>query len=308
MANLIGSTSEPGIPGVLGENTNQTDAAGVGVHGKSKAAGVVGESETWHGVVGFSQRTTGGIGEFGSHTTGGTGVAGESTGWIGVYGKSTGTVGGATGIMGEGAGGGTASGVGGKSQRGIGVWGLSTYNSGVEGKSENAVGIYAESTWNTALAARSHRGDLPALAVNHRDRGDLILGIDNRNVEVFRVYNNGDVHAHQFVPTSDKNTKENFSSVNTLEILDNLASMPIQSWNYKEDSSSKRHIGPTAQDFHAAFGLNGDDNRLISSIDLQGVALVAIQGLNKKLKAENAELHANLAKLEARLSALESKG
>ncbi|MBG9735341.1 hypothetical protein ABD86_07180 [Paenibacillus alvei] len=105
--------------------------------------------------------------------------------------------------------------------------------------------------------------------------------------------------------TSDKNTKENFSDVSTLQILDKLASMPIYTWNYK-DEPSVRHIGPTAQDFQAAFELNKDDT-YISSIDAQGIALAAIQGLNEKLKAENAELHAKLAKLEARLSALESK-
>lgn len=71
-----------------------------------------------------------------------------------------------------------------------------------------------------------------------------------------------------------------------------------------------RHIGPTAQDFHAVFEVNGDDNIHISSVDAQGVALAAIQGLNEKnekLKAENAQLHTNLVNLEARLSALESK-
>lgn len=85
--------------------------------------------------------------------------------------------------------------------------------------------------------------------------------------------------------------------------------MPIQYWNYKEDPSDERHIGPTAQDFQAAFGLNEDDEKYISSIDLQGVALAAIQGLNEKnekLKEQNAELHTKLASLEERLSALES--
>lgn len=72
-----------------------------------------------------------------------------------------------------------------------------------------------------------------------------------------------------------------------------------------------RHIGPTAQDFKATFGLNGDDDINISSTDLHGVALAAIQGLNEKvekLKDENAQLHMNLVNLEARLSALESIG
>ncbi|PGZ46964.1 hypothetical protein COE56_22825 [Bacillus anthracis] len=126
--------------------------------------------------------------------------------------------------------------------------------------------------------------------------------------EVFKVAENGVVSATEFRLSSDKNTKENFSSVNTLEILNKLESMPIQSWSYKDDMSSVRHIGPTAQDFQATFGFNEDDDTHISSIDLQGVALAAIQGLNEKLKAENEELHAKLANLEERLLALESKG
>jgi hypothetical protein len=123
------------------------------------------------------------------------------------------------------------------------------------------------------------------------------------------IFSGGDVYARGVRLTSDKNAKENFYNVNPLEILDKLVSMPIQSWNFKEEASSERHIGPTAQDFQAAFGLNGDDNTHISSIDLQGVALAAIQGLNEKnekLKAENAQLQAALANLEARLSVLEA--
>ncbi|MED4799142.1 tail fiber domain-containing protein [Bacillus atrophaeus] len=122
------------------------------------------------------------------------------------------------------------------------------------------------------------------------------------------IVSRGYVYGLEFKATSDKNAKENFSSVNTLEILDKLESMPIQSWNFKQDSSNVRHIGPTAQDFHTTFGLNRDDETKISSTDLHGVALAAIQGLNEKLKVENDELHAKLASLEERLSALESKG
>ncbi|MEI2358797.1 tail fiber domain-containing protein [Mesobacillus zeae] len=87
--------------------------------------------------------------------------------------------------------------------------------------------------------------------------------------------------------------KENFSNVNKLEILDKLASITNQSWNYKEEPSSVSHIGPTTQDFHADFGLNGEDNKHISNVDIQGVALAAIQGLNEKnekIKAGNAKL------------------
>lgn len=127
------------------------------------------------------------------------------------------------------------------------------------------------------------------------------------NKDVFAL---GNVFARGTMISCDKNTKENFSNINMMEILENLASMPIRSWNYKDDPTNVRHIGPTAQDFHVAFGLNGDDNLHISSVDLQGVALAAIQGLNKKneeLKIENTQLHISLANIEARLSKLESK-
>jgi hypothetical protein len=45
-----------------------------------------------------------------------------------------------------------------------------------------------------------------------------------------------------------------------------------------------------AQDFHAAFGLNGADDKHISVVDEGGVALAAIQGLNQKLDEKAAEI------------------
>jgi hypothetical protein len=56
-----------------------------------------------------------------------------------------------------------------------------------------------------------------------------------------------------------------------------------------------------AQDFQAAFGLDGADDKHISVVDEGGVALAAIQGLNQKLeetRAENEELKQRLEALE----------
>ena len=86
--------------------------------------------------------------------------------------------------------------------------------------------------------------------------------------------------------------------------------MPIQTWNAKGADPGIRHMGPTAQDFYAAFGLGGDDKH-ISTGDKDGVALAAIQGLyqlNKELEAENAAQQAQIDALEARLAALEAGG
>jgi hypothetical protein len=100
---------------------------------------------------------------------------------------------------------------------------------------------------------------------------------------------------------SDVNAKENFRDLNGSDVLAKLAEMPIREWNYKAQDAAIRHVGPTAQDFHAAFGL-GEDPLRISTIDADGIALAAV----KALALENAGLKAELAALRERLDRLET--
>ncbi len=93
--------------------------------------------------------------------------------------------------------------------------------------------------------------------------------------------------------------KEGFAALDVSEVLSKVVAMPITQWSYR-NSSEGDHIGPMAEDFHAAFGLGSDDQH-IATVDADGVALAAIQGLNQKLEAENAELKARLAAIEAQL-------
>ena len=58
------------------------------------------------------------------------------------------------------------------------------------------------------------------------------------------------------------------------------------------------------QDFHAQFPLN-DNERMIDSGDLHGVALAAIQGLNQKLTEELRQKATEITELKERLEALE---
>jgi hypothetical protein len=106
-----------------------------------------------------------------------------------------------------------------------------------------------------------------------------------------------------FVSASDRNLKENFAAVNTRAVLEKVSALPIQSWNYRQDSTA-RHVGPMAQDFHAAFALGADDKH-IATVDADGVALAAIQGLNQKLTEELERRDAENAGLKSRLAALE---
>jgi hypothetical protein len=103
-----------------------------------------------------------------------------------------------------------------------------------------------------------------------------------------------------FSCTSDRNSKEGFEPLDGDTVLAKLAEVPVTSWTFKADPSGTRHVGPTAQDFYAAFGL-GEDARSISTTDVSGIALAAIQRLAEKTEAQDRKI----ADLEARLSALE---
>jgi hypothetical protein len=101
--------------------------------------------------------------------------------------------------------------------------------------------------------------------------------------------------------TSDRNAKENFAPVDGVAVLDTLAGIPIETWNFNTQDAAVRHMGPMAQDWYAAFGL-GEGETTISAVDADGVALAAIQGLYavvKEQQAENEALRERVAALEA---------
>jgi uncharacterized protein YceH (UPF0502 family) len=86
--------------------------------------------------------------------------------------------------------------------------------------------------------------------------------------------------------------------------------VPVSKWSYRSQDDSIRHIGPMAQDFYRAFGI-GEDRKHIDSVDADGVALAAIKGLHRELRAERRhrrDLERRMAGLEARLAALERGG
>ncbi|QGX97304.1 tail fiber domain-containing protein [Roseovarius faecimaris] len=100
---------------------------------------------------------------------------------------------------------------------------------------------------------------------------------------------------------SDKNKKMAIEPVDPAAILQKVAELPVSSWMYKDNADlGIRHIGPMAQDFHAAFGVGASETG-ISSLDTSGVALAAIQAL----EAQNAALTSRVEQLTDRLVELE---
>jgi hypothetical protein len=142
---------------------------------------------------------------------------------------------------------------------------------------------------------------LPSFPLSVGTSGDTTNG-NGARVTASGVWTNG----------SSRTFKVGFAAIDAERILDKLIDLPITTWRYRGEDDTI-HLGPVAEDFRAAFGL-GDDERYIGTIDADGVALAAVQGLNTRLareagalQAENRALRDALAALEARLQALEAR-
>ena len=86
-------------------------------------------------------------------------------------------------------------------------------------------------------------------------------------------------------------------------MLGKLAQMPVTEWSYKAQSAAIRHIGPTAQDFHAVFGL-GEDPLRIGTLDADGVALAGVRALEARTRQHRTTHDDDIATLKAELASL----
>jgi len=225
--------------------------------------------------------------------------------------------------------------------------GTNSYNSAIGGGRDNDIGtnsLYSaiEGGWRNTIAANSRYATIPggtynfaanyAFAAGRRAKanhtGSFVWG-DSTPADIasttansvtmrasggYRLFSNSGANigvrlasgSASWTSICDCNAKENFAPVDAESVLAKMVALPIATWNYKSQDPAIRHMGPTAQDFKAAFGL-GESDTGITSIDADGVALAAIQGLNRKLEAENAALRQELAELKSLVQTLADK-
>jgi hypothetical protein len=108
-----------------------------------------------------------------------------------------------------------------------------------------------------------------------------------------------------FHTTSSRTAKERFRVLDLTDMLDRIERLPIVEWNYKSQNPGIRHIGPFAEDFHALFGLDGDDDKMISTVDPSGVALVGVKALAERMHAQEGEIAAQRELLNRQAAQIE---
>lgn len=96
---------------------------------------------------------------------------------------------------------------------------------------------------------------------------------------------------------SSRAAKENLRAVDPGAVLAKVAELPVERWNYRAERPEVQHLGPSAEDFHAAFGL-GADAKHIAPLDVGGASLLAIQALEERTREQEQELEKQVETVE----------
>jgi len=179
-----------------------------------------------------------------------------------------------------------------------------------DGSTAMGSGTIASGTRSTAMGSLASTNLQPGAFVYGDASGDVPVEAKLPNEFVVRAaggtifYSNSDLTAGvslapgagAWASVSDVNRKENFREVNGNEVLKKIAGMHVQEWSYKAQDPSIRHLGPTAQDFFAAFGL-GESDTTITTTDIDGINLLAVQALERRTREQAREIEALRAEI-----------
>ncbi len=129
------------------------------------------------------------------------------------------------------------------------------------------------------------------------------LSISSKTPNSIRITTSAIELTGSLIQLSSRESKTDFRQVEPRQVLAKVLDLPMAYWRYKTEEEDVRHLGPMAEDFHAAFGL-GPDDQGIPLLDAGGVALAAIQGLKAEQDERIAEKGREIAVLEGELAEL----
>jgi hypothetical protein len=123
----------------------------------------------------------------------------------------------------------------------------------------------------------------------------------NRGATDFVIEPSGGSHAFTLTPSGDATAAgallqnadpagtESRAPVDGDQMLERITELPVESFEYADDESDARHVGPSGADFRAAFGLGASD-ATVAPGDIGGVTLAAIQALARNAAATDARV------------------
>jgi trimeric autotransporter adhesin len=106
---------------------------------------------------------------------------------------------------------------------------------------------------------------------------------------------------------SSRTLKSFFTPVDGEDVLTKIRALNIERWRYNDEAGQPWHLGPTSEEFMAAFGL-GNDTLAIGHLDEMGVTLKAVQALELRtqtLQQQVRDRDERIEMLESRLKRLE---
>jgi trimeric autotransporter adhesin len=172
--------------------------------------------------------------------------------------------------------------------------------------------VHASGNWSVALGRRAHSNHTGSFTWADASTTDSLRSSGDNRFHTraaggYRLFTNSAAtigvslaaSGNSWSSLSDRNRKENFAAVDGEDVLRRLRSVPVSTWNFIDAGPEVRQLGPMAQDWHAAFGLN-PDSLSINQAEFDGVNLAAIQALERR----TAEQAGRIRELEAEVTNL----
>lgn len=157
----------------------------------------------------------------------------------------------------------------------------------------------AGTSWNFGLTGTG------VLTYNKAGSGGQEATFRERNHSIATLDVQGHVRGTSFKSTSSRALKTGFDAIDSAQVLAQVAELPLTSWRYKTEDEGVRHIGPMAEDFQSLFGLG--DGETIATVDADGIALVAIQGLYRELRSKDTEIESLRSELQELRALIEAQ-
>lgn len=135
------------------------------------------------------------------------------------------------------------------------------------------------------------------------DSSDDPIHADSDDAAFFQM----PIRAPAFETTSSRAAKTDVEPVDPESVLEGVRELDVAHWRFRGDDA--KHLGPMAADFRNTFDV-GPDHGSIASVDADGAALAAIQGLALALDETTdriEELEADLERRDDRIDDLEDR-